>query len=76
MINLVPLRHYKNNGALVEAAQFRDNLTEAEVIAFRRWISVGGGSVEPDPGDWVVRDSDGVYTTCAPDDFERTYEPV
>lgn len=75
VINLVPLRHFLKDGALVEAVQFRDNLTEAEAAAIRRWITVGEGSVEPAPDDWVVRDSAGVFTICTPDVFVRDYEP-
>lgn len=76
MIHLVPLRHFLKDGVLVEAVQFRGNLTENEAAAIRRWITVGEGSVEPAPDDWVVRDSAGVFTVCTPDVFARDYEPV
>ncbi|WP_280389299.1 hypothetical protein [Nocardia wallacei] len=76
MLNLVPLRHYLKDGALVEAVQYRGNLTEAEAAAIHRWIEVGGGTVEPTADDWVIRDNTGEFVICKPDMFEQEYEPV
>lgn len=34
------------------------------------------GTMEADPGDWIIRGVQGEFYPCKPDIFEATYEPA
>ena len=39
------------------------------------WVEANQAWVQIEPGEWLIRDSRGIYP-CKPDIFDLTYEPV
>lgn len=54
----------------------RPIVVEATPLVHRIAIRTGSGTLVGQPGDWLVHGINGSRYPCAPDIFQKTYEPV
>jgi hypothetical protein len=56
-------------GTGMEAMFTRDDVHYIRIMTLE-------GTMEADPGDWIIKGIQGEFYPCKPDIFEETYEPV
>lgn len=54
------------------------DLRPGEIAAFGRQLAIGTleGVMTAQPGDWIIRGTEGELYPCKPSVFERKYEPA
>jgi hypothetical protein len=82
------LPKFRKKPVVIEAVQFSDALTAADLFAFlgsfdhvdvsreRILINTLEGVMRADPGDWIVKGVKGEFYPVKPDIFAETYETV
>jgi hypothetical protein len=81
---------FRKKPVVIEAVQFGGDNFDAvrkflapirgkfsvNTINRRFFIDTLEGTMEAEPGDWIIRGIKGEFYPCKPDIFEATYEPV
>lgn len=79
---------FRKKPVVIEAVQFTDALTPADLFAFlgsfdrvdvskeHMLIDTLEGVMKANRGDWIIKGVKGGFYPCKPDIFEATYEPA
>lgn len=78
------VQKYRKKPVVIEAIQFRANLSEIEDFCggdaeFRYGqlvVATLEGALRASPLDWIIKGVNGEFYLCKPDIFEKTYELV